>query len=73
MRVTNVVLVLIFIAVVKNLSSSTPPSKPEPEKGKLFMGEMKLGDVKSIASIKKSGLAADLTISVKKFNIHILS
>uniref|UniRef100_A0A8C2AEG2 Espin like a n=2 Tax=Cyprinus carpio TaxID=7962 RepID=A0A8C2AEG2_CYPCA len=51
--------------VVKNLSSSTPPSKPVPEKGKLFMGEMKLGDVKSIASIKKSGLAADLTISNK--------
>lgn len=72
MRVTNVVLVLIFIAVVKNLSSSTPPSKPVPEKGKLFMGEMKLGDVKSIASLKKSGLTADLTISVKKFNIHNL-
>uniref|UniRef100_A0A8C1EWW5 Espin like a n=2 Tax=Cyprinus carpio TaxID=7962 RepID=A0A8C1EWW5_CYPCA len=52
-------------SVVKNLSSSTPPSKPEPEKGKLFMGEMKLGDVKSIASLKKSGLTADLTISNK--------
>ncbi|XP_059417084.1 espin-like protein [Carassius carassius] len=43
--------------VVKNLSFSMPPSKPVPEKGKLFMGEMKLGDVRSIASIKKSGLA----------------
>ncbi|XP_016138281.1 espin-like protein, partial [Sinocyclocheilus grahami] len=33
--------------------------------GKLFMGEMKLGDVKSIASLKKSGLTADLIVSNK--------
>ncbi|XP_056315926.1 espin-like protein [Danio aesculapii] len=51
--------------VVKNLSSSTPASKPVPEKGKLLMGEMKLGDVKSIASLTKSGLTADLAFSNK--------
>lgn len=37
------------------------------------MGDMKLGDVKSIASLKKSGLTADLTISVSKSNTGILS
>ncbi len=73
MRVTNDVLVLIVIAVVKNLISSTPQSKPGPEKGKLFMGEVKLGNLKSIASLKKSGLTANMTVSVKTFNIHILS
>ncbi|XP_051567585.1 espin-like protein [Myxocyprinus asiaticus] len=52
--------------VVKTISSSVPASKPVPEKGRLLMGEMKLGDVKSIASLKKSGLTADLTISVSK-------
>ncbi|XP_067228714.1 espin-like protein [Chanodichthys erythropterus] len=52
-------------AVVKSLSSTTSASKPAPEKGKLLMGGMKLGDVKSIASLKKSGLTADLTISNK--------
>nr|XP_021332809.1 espin-like protein [Danio rerio] len=51
--------------VVKNLSSSTPASKPVREKGKLLMGEMKLGDVKSIASLTKSGLTADLAFSNK--------
>lgn len=55
--------------MVKNLSSSTPASKPVPEKGKLLMGEMKLGDVKSIASLTKSGLTADLAFSVSKFAI----
>lgn len=73
MRVTNDVLVLIVIAVVKNLSSTTPASKPVPEKGKLLMGEMKLGDVKSIGSFRKSALTADLTFSVSKFTIHSLS
>lgn len=67
MRETNDVLVLIVIAVVKNLSSTAPASKPVPEKGKLLMGRMKLGDVKSISSLRKSGLTADLTISVSKF------
>lgn len=70
MRVTNDVFFLIVIAVVKSLSSTTPASKPVPEKGKLLMGGMKLGDVKSIASLKNSGLTADLTISVSKFTIH---
>ncbi|XP_065129730.2 espin-like protein isoform X2 [Paramisgurnus dabryanus] len=51
--------------VVKNLNSSTPASKILPEKGRLLMGDMKLGDVKSIASLKKSVLTADLTISNK--------
>lgn len=49
-----------------------PASKPAPEKGRLLMGEMKLGDVKSIGSLKKSGLTADFTISVRKSNIYIL-
>ncbi|XP_067315698.1 espin-like protein isoform X2 [Pseudorasbora parva] len=51
--------------VVKNLSSTVPVNKPAPEKGKLLMGEMKLGNMKSIASLKKSGLTADLSVSNK--------
>ncbi|XP_051561941.1 espin-like protein [Myxocyprinus asiaticus] len=51
--------------VVKNLSSSPPESTPVPEKVRLLMGKMKLGDVKSIASSKKSGLTVDLTVSNK--------
>ncbi|XP_056606611.1 espin-like protein [Triplophysa dalaica] len=51
--------------VVKNLNSTMPASKQAPEKGRLLMGEMKLGDVKSIGSLKKTGLTADFTISNK--------
>ncbi|XP_072540193.1 espin-like protein [Salminus brasiliensis] len=51
--------------VVKNLSSSSPASKPAPDKGKKLLGEMKLGDMKSITSLKNSKLAENFTPSNK--------
>ncbi|KAF7711743.1 espin-like protein [Silurus meridionalis] len=43
--------------VMKNLNSS----KPVPEKGRKLLGTMKLGDMKSINSLRKSGLSERLT------------
>ncbi|KAG7326381.1 hypothetical protein KOW79_009782 [Hemibagrus wyckioides] len=43
--------------VMKNLNSS----KPVPEKGRKLLGTMKLGDMKSITSLRKSGLSERLT------------
>lgn len=55
------------IAVVKNLNFSNPMSKTVPEKGKKLLGEMKLGDMKSITSLKNSKLTENFTPSVCKF------
>ncbi|XP_066522536.1 espin-like protein [Hoplias malabaricus] len=51
--------------VVKSLSSSNPVSKPVPEKGKKLLGEMKLGDMKSITSLKNSKLTENFAPSNK--------
>ncbi|KAI4888998.1 hypothetical protein NFI96_019095 [Prochilodus magdalenae] len=51
--------------VVKSLSFSSPVSKTVPEKGKKLLGEMKLGDMKSITSLKNSKLAENFTPSNK--------
>ncbi|KAM9482728.1 espin-like protein [Clarias gariepinus] len=44
-------------SVMKNLNSS----KPVPEKGRKLLGTMKLGDMKSITSLRKSGLSERFT------------
>ncbi|XP_053491945.1 espin-like protein [Ictalurus furcatus] len=49
--------------VMKNLTSS----KPVPEKGRKLLGTMKLGDMKSITSLRKSGLSERLTPAVCTF------
>ncbi|KAG9277758.1 espin-like protein [Astyanax mexicanus] len=51
--------------VVKSLSPDNPTSKPVPEKGKKLLGEMKLGEMKSITSLKNSKLTENFTPSNK--------
>ncbi|KAL7891178.1 hypothetical protein AOLI_G00006540 [Acnodon oligacanthus] len=52
-------------SVVKSLSSSSPTNNPVPEKGKKLLGEMKLGNMKSITSLKNSKLTESFTPSNK--------
>lgn len=54
------------ITVMKNLNSS----KPVPEKGRKLLGTMKLGDMKSITSLRKSGLSERLTPAVCTFRCY---
>uniref|UniRef100_W5KAK2 Espin like n=1 Tax=Astyanax mexicanus TaxID=7994 RepID=W5KAK2_ASTMX len=49
---------------VKSLSPDNPTSKPVPEKGKKLLGEMKLGEMKSITSLKNSKLTENFTPSM---------
>lgn len=54
------------ITVMKNLNSS----KPVPEKGRKLLGTMKLGDMKSITSLGKSGLSERLTPAVCTYGCY---
>lgn len=56
------------IAVMENLNSS----KPVPEKGRKLLGTMKLGDMKSITSLRKSGLSERLTPAVSTLRCYSL-